>query len=459
MAAVMTNKPTLPQTLIVGLGNTGLSVARFLHRRGIPFAVTDSRATPPGLAAWRKEFPDAPLRLNGLDAEACTQARQIIASPGVSLREPALAAAQAQGVEIIGDIELFARHAHAPTVAITGSNGKSTVTTLLGVMAEGAERAVRVGGNLGTPALDLIDAAEPELYVLELSSFQLETTHTLNAAAAVVLNITPDHMDRYPDFAAYSAAKQRVYRGNGVMVINRDDAPVVSMVDSRRDCIGFTLAEPQGNDFGIRSVHGERWLAHGASQLLPVTALRIKGNHNIANALAALALGTAVGLPLRAMLDALQAFTGLPHRSQWVTEHAGIAWYNDSKGTNVGATLAALSGLGATLGTGKIALIAGGDGKNADFSVLRDAVTRYARAVILIGRDAPIITAALDATVPLMQAHDMKDAVRKAQQIAHAGDAVLLSPACASFDMYSGYEERGRIFTAAVCACTGELAP
>lgn len=460
----MTTNTALPETLIAGLGKTGLSVARFLHRRGMPFAVTDSRAEPPCLAALRKEFPDTPLRLNGLDTDACTQARQIIVSPGVSLREPALAAAQAQGVEIVGDIELFAQQAPAPTVAITGSNGKSTVTTLLGNMAERAGRNVRVGGNLGTPALDLLTDVPPELYVLELSSFQLETTRSLNAAAAVVLNITPDHMDRYRDLTDYVAAKRRVYQGSGVMVVNRDDARVASMAETHRTCIGFTLAEPQVGDFGVRTVHGERWLAQGDKNLLSVTTLRIKGDHNVANALAALALGTAVGLSMGDMLAALKAFAGLPHRSQWVAEYDDIAWYNDSKGTNVGATLAALSGLGAiqgelSLAGGKIVLIAGGDGKNADFSVLRDAVSRYARAVILIGRDAPVIATALENTVPLVQAHDMKDAVRKAQKLTHTGDAVLLSPACASFDMYSGYEERGRVFTAAVHACMGVSAP
>ncbi|MDP1708585.1 MAG: UDP-N-acetylmuramoyl-L-alanine--D-glutamate ligase [Gammaproteobacteria bacterium] len=463
----MTTNTALPETLIVGLGKTGLSVARFLHRRGMSFAVTDSRAEPPGLATLRKEFPDAPLRLNGLDADACLHARQIIASPGVSLREPALAAAQSHGIEIIGDIELFALNAHAPTVAITGSNGKSTVTTLLGNMAQRAGRNVRVGGNLGTPALDLLDDTPPELYVLELSSFQLETTRSLSAATATVLNLTPDHMDRYPDLASYAAAKQRIYHGSGVMVVNRDDAWVAAMAEPGRNCVGFTLAEPQAGDFGVRTAQGERWLAAGDKNLLPASALRIKGDHNIANALAALALGSTIGLPLRAMLDALQEFAGLPHRSQWVAECDGIAWYNDSKGTNVGATLAALSGLGAsqgglsvaggrTPGTGKIVLIAGGDGKNADFSILRDAVSRYARAVVLLGRDAPAITTALANTTALVQAHDMKDAVRKAQHLARTGDTVLLSPACASFDMYSGYEERGRVFTAAVHACLGE---
>ncbi len=438
------------RTVIVGLGKTGLSVARFLGARGVAFAVTDSRAEPPGLARLKQEFPGAPLMLGGFDAQALQHAACIIVSPGVTLREPALAAARARGAEIIGDIELFARTARAPVAAITGSNGKSTVTTLLGEMARHAGRDARVGGNLGTPALDLLEASEPDLYVLELSSFQLETTYSLNAAAATVLNLTPDHMDRYRDLAEYAAAKQRVYRGAGVLIINRDDPIVAAMAERQRTCVGFTLHEPKEGDFGVRSVRGEPWLAHGAENLQRAGALRIKGNHNIANALAALALGAAVGLPLRAMLEALTQFKGLPHRSEWVAEQDGVAWYNDSKGTNVGATLAALSGLGATLGAGKIVLIAGGDGKNADFSILRAAVQKYARAVVLIGQDAHIVARALRNTVPMISAADMKDAVRKARAGAQAGDAVLLSPACASFDMFSGYEERGRVFSAAV---------
>ncbi len=345
---------------------------------------------------------------------------------------------------------MFAQTARAPVAAITGSNGKSTVTTLLGEMARHAGRDARVGGNLGTPALDLLEASEPDLYVLELSSFQLETTYSLNAAAATVLNLTPDHMDRYRDLAEYAAAKQRVYRGAGVLIINRDDPIVAAMAERQRTCVGFTLHEPKEGDFGVRSVQGEPWLARGKENLLCAGALRIKGNHNIANALAALALGAAVGLPLRAMLEALTQFKGLPHRSEWVAEQDGVAWYNDSKGTNVGATLAALSGLGATLGAGNIVLIAGGDGKNADFSILRAAVQKYARAVVLIGRDAPMLARALRNTVPMISAADMKDAVRKARAAAQSGDAVLLSPACASFDMFSGYEERGRVFSAAV---------
>lgn len=459
------------RTVIVGLGKTGLSCARFLARRGIPFAVIDSRAEPPCLAGLRAELPETPVFTGGFNAQALAQAEQLVISPGVSPREPALARALARGVPVIGDIELFARHAHAPIVAITGANGKSTVTTWIGNMARHAGWNVRVGGNLGTPALDLLgdrDARvskhhtpapsqsqlykkEPDLYVLELSSFQLETTSSLNPTAAVVLNISPDHMDRYNDVAAYAAAKQRVYRGNGVMVINKDDPWVMRMREKGRKCIYFGFDEPMSGDFGLRDVGDVAWLARGKEALMPYTELGIHGAHNVANALAALALGEALRLPRASMLAGLREFRGLPHRTQWIAEHGSVQWYNDSKGTNVGATMAALQGLATTSGTsGKVVLIAGGDGKGADFSPLRPLVREHARVVILIGRDAPLIEAALMGTVLLVYAATMEDAVRQAVQMAHEGDVVLLSPACASFDMYSNYEERGRAFIEAV---------
>lgn len=433
------------RTLIVGLGKTGLSCARFLAARGIAFAVTDSRAEPPGLATLRAELPDVPLYLGGFAEAAFACAEQLVVSPGVSLREPPIAAALGRGAEAVGDIELFARHAKAPVVAITGANGKSTVTTLVGLMAQAAGRDVRVGGNLGTPVLELIQAREPELYVLELSSFQLETTHSLNAAAAVVLNVTPDHMDRYASLEEYAAAKQRVYRGDGVMVLNADDSVVRTMIEPSRRQVLFTLGEPGPHDFGLRQAAEGVWLARGSERLMPVSELRVAGLHNAANALAALALGDAVGLPMGAMLHALREFPGLPHRTQWVAERDGVRWYNDSKGTNVGATLAALQGM-----SGKVVLIAGGDGKGADFTPLRQAAAEKARGVVLIGRDTPIIEAALDGVVPVVRAVDMDDAVAKARVLAKPGDSVLLSPACASFDMFNGYDHRGRVFVDAV---------
>lgn len=433
------------RTLIIGLGKTGLSCARYLAARGVEVAVADSRAEPPGLAALREELPDVALFLGDYPEQAIARAELVVVSPGVPLSHPMLAAAAARGQDVIGDIELFARAAQAPVAAITGANGKSTVTTLLGQMAQAAGRDVRVGGNLGTPALELLQDREPDLYVLELSSFQLEGTRSLNAAAATVLNITPDHMDRYRSVADYSAAKQRIFRGDGVMVLNADDPAVLAMAVSGRRVTHFTLGVPEAGDYGVRMQDGTEWLVCGSETLLPVSELRIPGRHNIANALAALALGAALDLPLAAMLITLRAFAGLPHRMQWVAARDGVIWYNDSKGTNVGATLAAVSGM-----PGQVVLIAGGDGKGADFTPLRAAVAQKARAVVLIGRDAPLIEAALANAAPILLARDMDEAVQRAAAVAQPGDAVLLSPACASFDMYDNYEHRGRIFTDAV---------
>ncbi|MEO5573245.1 MAG: UDP-N-acetylmuramoyl-L-alanine--D-glutamate ligase, partial [Gammaproteobacteria bacterium] len=423
MAAVMKQTSSAPRTVIVGLGKTGLSCARFLAAREVPLAVTDSRAQPPGLAYLQQELPQVALFMEGFNTEILARAEQVVVSPGVSLKEPIIIEAIERGIPVLGDIELFARHARAvqgstsaagnrmsgaaaPVIAVTGSNGKSTVTTLVGLMAQRAGLDVRIGGNLGTPALDLVQESEPDLYVLELSSFQLETTYSLNAAAAVVLNITPDHMDRYADLDEYIRAKARAYNGDGVMVINADDPTVSAMICPNRRVIRFGLAAPAPDGFGLRSVRGETDLARGGQSLLAVRELRIKGRHNIANALAALALGDALNLPLAAMLEALREFPGLPHRSQWVAEQGGVNWYNDSKGTNVGATLAALQGLAsaADKGNGKVVLIAGGDGKGADFTPLRTAAADYARAVVLIGRDARLIEAALLGVVPVVHA-------------------------------------------------------
>ena len=368
-------------------------------------------------------------------------------------------------------------------VAITGSNGKSTVTTLVGLMARQAGVRVAVGGNLGDPALDLLDP-EVTLYVLELSSFQLETTTSLRPRAATVLNLSPDHMDRYPDYAAYIAAKARIYQGAELAVVNRDDA-VAAAIPHQAAELGFTLGRPgRADDFGLLDQADGVWLARGDRPLMPVAELQIPGRHNQANALAALALGSACGLPEAAMLDALRGFRGLPHRSVLVGSRNGVRWYNDSKGTNPGATVAALDGLVEPGSSARVVLIAGGDGKGADFGPLAPAVARAARAVVLIGRDAPLIEAVLAAkdgghignagavsdlapkdgghignagagsdlagSIPLLHATDMADAVRQAAAAAHPGDSVLLSPACASFDMFDNYEHRGLVFTQAV---------
>ncbi len=440
------NKQKMPRAVVIGLGKTGLSCARFLVDRGFEVVVMDSRDTPPGLNELRQELPGLALVLGCFDAGQIERADLLVVSPGVSLKTPVLAAAIAAGKQAIGDIELFARYAGAPLVAITGSNGKSTVTTLLGEMAQYAGQRVRVGGNIGTPALELLQGEAPDLYILELSSFQLETTHSLNPAAAVVLNVSQDHLDRYEGMVEYADAKAGIYAGDGVMVINLDDPVVAGMHRSGRRGIGFTLNKPQDEgQFGLLEHDGQLWLARGSERLLPASRLRLAGRHNIANALAALALGTAVGLPMAAMLAVLPEFIGLAHRCQWVAQTHGVTWYNDSKATNVGASVAAIEGM-----PGGVVLIAGGQAKGQDFAPLKEAVEQHCRAVVLIGEDAAQIQEALADCVPVTQAGNMADAVGQAKRMAEAGDSVLLSPACASFDMFSGFEERGRQFAAAV---------
>lgn len=434
-------------TLILGLGETGLSCARFLDRFGEPFEVADSRREPPGLEAFRARWPDVPVTVGPLDPQRLKAARRIVVSPGISPTEPALAAAVQAGVECIGDIELFAHLADAPVVAVTGSNGKSTVTTMVGAVLTAVGWNVRTGGNLGPPALDLLTDAEPpvDAYVLELSSFQLETTYSLRPAAATVLNVSPDHMDRYTSLAEYAAAKGRIYNGAAAAVVNRDDAGAARLAMRAPRTLGFTAAEPIAGDFGIVTHAGEAWLAHGAQPLLPAAELPLAGGHNRLNALAALALAHAAGIDVAVAAPALAHFTGLPHRTRLIAESDGVRWYNDSKGTNPGATAAALEGMDVP-----VVLIAGGDGKGADFSVLRAPVARRARAVIVFGRDGAQIAAALGDAAPVECVDHLDAAVARAEAWAQRGDAVLLSPACASFDMFADYRARGDAFAAAV---------
>lgn len=432
------------ETLILGLGDTGLACARFLARQGERFAVADSRELPPGINELKAEFPDIECHCGEFDPALLLTAGRLLLSPGVAPQHPAIAAAVEAGIEVLGDIELFARNVDAPVVAITGSNGKSTVTTLVGEMAKAAGKAVRVGGNIGTPALALIEEQAPDLYVLELSSFQLEVTRSLNAAAAVVLNISEDHLDRHGSVEHYAAIKQRVFNGDGVVVLNRDDVKVMAMQPGGRKVVTFGLNSE--GDFGLLEQGGETFLSKGKKILLNVTEMKMPGRHNWSNALAALALGEAVGLEMNAMLQVLRDFPGLPHRCQWIAEQDGVNFYEDSKGTNVGATLAALDGLPGA----KVVLIAGGQAKGQDFSPLRHTVEQRARAVVLIGEDAKLIEASLYRAAPLVMASDMSDAVLKARRLAKRGDGVLLSPACASFDMFRNYIERGEAFVAAV---------
>lgn len=433
--------------IVVGLGKSGMSLVRFLARQGVPFAVADTRENPPELATLRLQFPQVEVRCGELDVEFLCRAQELYVSPGLALAIPALQEAAKRGVKLSGDIELFARHAKAPIVAITGSNAKSTVTTLVGEMARAAGKRVAVGGNLGTPALDLL-ANDIELYVMELSSFQLETTERLNAEVATVLNVSEDHMDRYADMQAYHLAKHRIFRGARQVVVNRGDALSRPLVADQLPCWSFGLNKPDFKAFGLIEEDGEKYLAYQFEKLMPVRELKVRGAHNQANALAALALGHAVGLPFGPMLAALREFTGLAHRCQWVRELRGVAYYDDSKATNVGAALAAIEGLGADI-DGKLVLIAGGDGKGADFSGLTAPVARYCRAVVLLGRDAELIAAALGDAVPLVRVKTLDEAVQRCAELAREGDAVLLSPACASLDMFKNFEERGRLFAQA----------
>ncbi|WJN58730.1 UDP-N-acetylmuramoyl-L-alanine--D-glutamate ligase [Pseudomonas sp. SO81] len=433
--------------IVVGLGKSGMSLVRFLAQQGVRFAVADTRANPPELATLQRDYPQVEVRCGELDVDFLCRASELYVSPGLALATPALREAAARGVKMSGDIDLFTRHAKAPIVAITGSNAKSTVTTLVGEMAAAAGRKVAVGGNIGTPALDLLND-DVELYVLELSSFQLETTERLNAEVATCLNVSEDHMDRYDGMQHYHLAKHRIFRGARQVVVNRDDALSRPLIADQVPCWNFGLGKPDFKRFGLVEENGEKQLAFQFETLMPTAELKIRGAHNQSNALAALALGHAVGLPFEAMLQTLRNFAGLPHRCQWVRELRGVGYYDDSKATNVGAALAAIEGLGADI-AGKLVLIAGGDGKGADFSALKAPVAKFCRAVVLLGRDAELLATALGDAAPLVRVKTLDEAVQRAAELAQSGDAVLLSPACASLDMFKNFEERGRLFALA----------
>ncbi|WP_020207929.1 UDP-N-acetylmuramoyl-L-alanine--D-glutamate ligase [Gilvimarinus chinensis] len=428
---------------VVGTGVSGLSAARFLQRNQQCFALLDTRSEPPNRDLIAQQFADVHCEFGEWDAELLANADEIIVSPGISTSIDALAPAREAGVPLVGDIEVFVRHARAPIVAITGSNGKSTVTTLVGEMAKAAGVRVAVGGNLGTPALDLL-SDDVELYVLELSSFQLETVSKLGAEVACILNISPDHMDRYTGMPAYHAAKQRVYFGARNVVVNRQDPLTRPPLADDVSLTSFGGAADFKN-VGTIDQDGELYLSLDLKPLLPVSDLKIKGKHNLANAQASLAIGLAAGLPLQAMLTALRQFAGLAHRCEWVANVRGVDYINDSKGTNVGATLAAIEGM--LPASGKLVVLLGGVAKDGDFTALIPALEKNAKAVVVYGRDAEVITASIGGKVEnLFHAVGLSDAVTKAASIANAGDAILLSPACASFDEFDNYSERGQAF-------------
>lgn len=443
------------ETLVVGLGVSGQSVLRFLSRQGVSLRAADTRSELPNIDQIQDEYPQLEIELGGLESAKLDSLDRIVLSPGVPQSHPSIQRATAAGVPVVGDIELFARAAKAPVVAITGSNGKSTVTTLVAEMAEQAGLEVRAGGNLAPPALDLLQSQEPDLYVLELSSFQLETTVSLAPIAAVVLNLSPDHMDRYPDFSTYAAAKGKIYSHAQQIVFDPGQQLVTKLMEEYSFsgvAVAYRLEEPEDSDeFGVRTHQGQAWIVRGEEQLLPVSELRLVGHHNLSNAIAALALGEAAGIPLQPMIDTLRRFGGLPHRTEWIAESNGVQWINDSKGTNVGATVAAIEGIGETLGeSGKLILIAGGQGKGGDFSPLQSLASSFLRAAVLMGEDAQEISRALDGVVDEHLVEDMDGAVAAARAVAQTGDVVLLSPACASFDQFSGFAARGEAFRDAV---------
>ncbi len=452
--------------LILGLGESGLACARWCGRQGAQVRVADTRTTPPYLDELKSRVASADfcaaqfnenfdkLLLEGIDL--------LVLSPGLSGGLMVVIHARAKNIPVVGEIELFAQalrtlKQHVPVLAITGTNGKTTTTALTGHLIAATGRTVGIAGNISPAALTaLMDHQDrnalPQAWVLELSSFQLETTSTLNATAATVLNISDDHLDRYIDLDEYASTKARILQGEGVQILNRQDAHVKSMAFPGRPLITFGLDAPADPaDFGLRENRGANWLVQGDRYLLPVSELPIPGLHNASNALAALALCAAIGIDAVTLLPALRAFRGLPHRVEKVAEIAGVTYYDDSKGTNVGATVAALQGLG---GVGcKSVVILGGDGKGQNFSPLKSAVAKHARGVVLIGRDGPKIRAAIDGCgVPILNAETLDEAVVAAAVRAQPGDAVLLSPACASYDMFRHYEHRAEVFRTAVQA-------
>ena len=428
------------RVLVLGMGETGASAARWLHAIGAEVRAADSREQPPrsGLDMPVANGPFKTALLDGMDL--------VVLSPGLSMKEPVVIEAQVRGIQVAGDVELFAweiakRTPQPAVIAITGSNGKSTVTSMVGEICSKGGLDTVVAGNIGLPVLDTL-ARHPAVYVLELSSFQLETLSSLNAAAAAVLNLSEDHLDRYESMGEYGTAKARIFKGSGVQVLNRDDGATMAMRLPGRKVLTFGASSAMSeSEYGFK----DGWLVKGDRRLMKESDLKVAGRHNALNALAALSLCSVLDIPEETMVRALSEFSGLPHRVEKIGELNGISFYDDSKGTNVGATVAALEGLPV-----KSVLILGGDGKGQDFSPLKEAVRHHARAVILIGRDAPIIAQAIAGTdVPLLSAGSLEEAVSEAYAQAVAGDAVLLSPACASFDMFRNYVHRAEVFVSA----------
>jgi UDP-N-acetylmuramoylalanine--D-glutamate ligase len=435
--------------VIVGLGKTGYSCARHFRTKRIPFEVVDSSSNPPFLQKLKKEMPDIRFSSGtGWDFDPQV-VQELVVSPGVPLQIEEIVSARRKGIAITGDIDIFSHEADAPIVAITGSNGKSTVTSMVGEMAWRAGLRVGIGGNLGIPALDLLED-QADLYVLELSSFQLETTHNLSAQVATILNISADHLDRYASVEDYRNAKERIFTGCARVVFNRADTQCLTHEGIDAEVWSFGEDEPTSEkQAGLSWTNGVPMLMCGSDSLLPASDMKIRGKHNYINALASISIASAAAIPMAAIVETLRGFNGLPYRCHWVACINEVDVYNDSKATNVGATNAAVCGLGEGL-NGKILLIAGGEGKGADFVQLKESVSKYATAAILYGRDSGLIETAISKVVEVVQCNDISAAFSHAMHIASTGDIVLFSPACASFDMFDDYVHRGEVFDSVV---------
>lgn len=431
--------------LIYGLGITGLSVARYLKRNDTNAIYCDGKTEPPGLGQLRELDANASVLSPEGAGKLLKTVKRVIVSPGIPDSDVLLTEARKKGLTIATDVELFVDQAKAPIVAVTGSNGKSTVATLLALMCAAAGQKAYAGANLGTPVLDLLDADKPDFYVLELSSFQLHRVPNLPLKVAGLLNISPDHLDWHVDAEEYAAAKYRIFREAQSVVFNRADKKAQQHIPKGVPSLNFGLDEPTDGQFGIREDNGVRFLARGEQLLLSTDDVALTGIHNHANALAALAIGQFMGLGMPAMLQVLNEFPGLPHRMQFVTRFNGVDFINDSKATNVGAAIASIESI-----NGFVVLIAGGLGKGGDFDDFARRIHSRLRCAVLIGKDAPLIANALEGLAPVHLADDMQKAVRVAAEMAEADDTVLLAPACASLDQYENYQRRGDDFCRAV---------
>lgn len=432
--------------VIVGLGKTGTSCVKFLSDLGIAFKVNDSRLNPPGLPEVQHLLTSDNLELGQFDLDLLLEADLIILSQGIPLQDPVIEKVYHSGVKIISDVDLFAVYAKAPIIAITGSNAKSTVTSLVAHIFRQAGVHIEVGGNIGIPLLELLSKPIPQYYIVELSNFQLELTHELHTAIACILNLSPDHLDRYASYQDYVATKQRIYQGCENAIYFLDDK--LTYPPKELPAVYFTDNEPSQNNFGLKTIGGDIWLSHGDTPYIKTQELTVKGKHGWLNALAATAISYQAGISLLHIKAGLQTFSGLAHRCQLIATHRQVDWINDSKGTNVGATLAALRGLGPSC-KGKIVLILGGKGKGADFTVLADAIKSYCKLILIYGEDAKIIQSTVS-MYPHKMVNNVGDVIMAAKAVVSPGDIVLFSPACASFDMFESFEHRGQVFTDSV---------